>query len=188
MPIPQATPPADNDELLWAQDEYLARLFATSPRFQTEVGAVDTEAALAHVIDWADIGDDFEDARILVRMDGGMTRQKTGLGCWKTTGNIPVFIERKQDEFVESNDNYRTSKAEFRAFYSKVLRELETKLDERVAILGFNPIEIASYSIVTGPWMIPASETPRYDEEDVGTPTALKGKVHWWVEIGFDIY
>lgn len=188
MPIPQLTPPVDHDELLWAQDEYLCRVFSASPRFQQEVGATDATQAMDHVIDWADTGDHFDDARILVRMDGGFSRTKTAMACWKTRGSIPVFIERRQDEFIESNTNYRTSKAQFRAFYSKVLKEVEEQLDKREQILGFNSIDIASYSIVTGPWMIPASEQMGYDESDPSTPDEKKSKVHWWIEISFEIY
>ncbi len=188
MSIPQATPPADRSELLWSQDEYICRLFATSATFQAKVGAADAGEALDHIIDWADVGDDYDSARILVRMDGGVTRSKESQGCWVASGSIPVMIECKQDEFTETNANYRTSKAEFRKFFSKVLKEVETQLDSRAAILGFNPIDIKTYSLTSGPWLQPASEVEQYDESDSATPENRKNKVVWWVEFTFELF
>lgn len=188
MSIPQVTPPADSAELLWAQDEYICRLFAMSARFQTEVGAANETEAMDHIIDWADVGDDFTGARILVRMDGGLTRRQESMGCWKTTGSIPVYIEWREAEFPETNAEYRSSKARFRAFFSKVLSEVEAELNQRRQILGFNPIALIQYSLTAGPWLMPATETTRYDNSDEDTPTAVKNLVHWWVELSFEIY
>lgn len=180
MPLPQETPPVSTSSLLLCQDEAIARMFADCDAFKTEVGAATTADALHHVVDWNYLEADdtlFENARVLVEL-GDINR--TLSGAWFTQGSVLASIERKQAVFDETNDNYRTSKAEFMRFVSDVMYELEAKSKAASEqILGFNPLRFNSYNVVDGPCLVPASEVANTRD---GTP-----KVIWWIEIAFGV-
>lgn len=180
MPLPQETPPASNSSLLLCQDEAIARMFADCSAFQTEVGEATTADALHHVVDWNYLEADdtlFDNARVLIEL-GDISRSLSG--AWSTQGSVLASIERKQAVFTETNDNYRTSKAEFMRFVSDVMYEMEAKSKAASEqILGFNPLRFNSYQVVDGPCLVPASEVAQSDTETQ--------KVIWWIEIAFGV-
>lgn len=187
MAIPQVTPPADGRSLLWAQDENLARMFAASIAFQEEVGTDGNAEPILdtlnnHIFDWKAVVDaNFESCRVLTEL-GNITR--TLGGAWSTTGEMPLMIERWQPIFEETNEGYRTSKAEFMRFVSTVLSEVEKRsMEVSETILGFSPMRCNAYSLVAGPHLVPASET---DYGDVQVAEADR-KVLWWIEFSFQV-
>ena len=185
MPLPQFTPPTDHSELLWEQDESLARMFAASSKFQAEVGTDDIQTTLNdHVLDWNAIGPDdidFQKARVLIEFANVDRRFN---GAWTTTGTLNVCIERKQPKQEDTKAGYRAAKNSFMRFVSSVLAEIEVRseaVNER--LLGFNPRRFANYSFLGGPQCVPESEIYQDDDQNEQTEEISL----WYIELNFAI-
>lgn len=183
--LPQLTPPADSTELLWSQDESLARMFAASSKFQAEVGTNDVAETLNnHVIDWAAVDPEdteFEKARVLIEYASANRKLS---GTWTSSGGLAVCIERKQPFHQDNSAGYRASKNNFMRFVSSVLTEIEIRSKEASeTILGFNPRRFNSYDLLGGPQCVPTSEV-------FHTPEQIENEQLfniWYIQLSFTI-
>lgn len=165
------------------------RLVASSATFQAAAGVANATLALPFTTH-NPTSDDFDLVRAIVRMENGVTRMNSGLGNWKSTGSVYLCLERWMTAIDSSDQSaFDTATIAFGDWCSTVILEMEALLDSRAAILGQNPIAIASITTDGEAYLKPAESTPNYDDAtDTDTASYKRGGQIWFMNFTLELY